>query len=161
MASDWMNKDGLYIKFGAKEAEPAHGGEYQWDGPLTTVEFDIDFDRLEAYGTATFLSDTVTIPNGVRLEKAELYVETAFTSGGSATLDLGLYDTDRATAYDADGIDAAIPVGSLTAGARIQCDGALVGTTLANNTPSLVAATVGTANFTAGKAKLRLYYYVV
>lgn len=161
MASDWMNNDGLYIKFGAKEAEPAHGGEYRWNGPLTKVEFDIDFDRLEAFGTATFLSDTVTIPNGVRLEKAELYVETTFTSSGSATLDLGLYDTDRATAYDADGIDSAIAIADLTAGDLIECDGALVGTTLANNTPSLVTATVGTADFTAGKAKLRLYYYVV
>lgn len=157
----WMNNDGLFIKFGAEEARVGGGGEYRWNGPFTEVEIDVRWNMLNAFGTVTVLDDTVRIPNGVLLTSAEFETVVPFTSGGAATLDLGFYDTDRTTAYDADGIDVAIALTAIDAvGETVTCDGALINTILANNTPNLITATVGTANFTAGRGKLRLRYFV-
>jgi len=154
----WYNADGLIVKFGTTEAEPTFGGEYRTPTSTRIIEFEINAADLEAFGTPTFLSDTVKLPNGVLLEAAEFVVLEAFTSAGAATLTFGLYDDDEATAYDADGIDAAIALTAIdTVGEKVTCDGALVGTVLANNTPSYVAATVGAANYTAGKGVLRLH----
>lgn len=155
----WMNNDNLYIKFGQEEAKQARAGEFRWHGPTTKIEADIIWNRLNAFGTVTFLSDTLRIPNGVLLVSAKLITIVPFTSGGSATLTLGLYDKDRTTAYDADGIDAAIALTAMdTVGETVTCDGALIGTILANNAQNLLTATVGTANYTAGQAKLEIEY---
>ena len=157
----WLNNDQLLIRYGTEEAQTGGGGEFRWNGPFTEVEIDIVWNKLNAFGTRTILDETVRIPNGVLLTSAEIEVVVPFTSGGSATLDLGFYDMDRTTAYDADGIDAAVALTALDAvGETTACDGALINTILANNTPNLISATVGTANFTAGQAKLRLRYFV-
>lgn len=158
----WMNDDGLYIKFGRDRGITKKAGEFEdFDkGNEHYIEAQLDLDVLGTSTGTVFLSDTLRIPGDAYLLKAELRVETAFTSGGSATLTLGLYDTDRSTAYDADGIDATIAVAALTAGATITNDGALINTRLANNTPCLLTATVGTAAFTAGKGFLRIWYKV-
>lgn len=154
----WYNNDGLTIKSGQDEGNPGNGGVVvDGDGLNHVYIFNVEWNKLNAFGTVTILSDTIRIPNGWRLESAEFYVETPFTSGGAATLDIGLYDTDRTTAYDADGIDAAIALTAIDGiGERVACDGALIGTDLANNTPSLVTVTVGTANYTAGKGRLTI-----
>lgn len=157
MSETWVNEDGLLVKFGPTEAAVAKAGEVQPYGNTHLVEFDVLYSDLAAFGTEKILADTVTIPEGALLEKAEFYVETAF-AGATATLSFGLIDQDRTTAIDADGIDAAIAVGSLTDGATIACDGDLIGDVLAN--AGLVTATVGTANFTAGRGKLRLFWYI-
>lgn len=155
----WTNNDGLYIKYGQEEAKQARAGEFRWHGPTTKVEADIIWNRLNAFGNVTILSDTFRIPNGVLLVSARLITIVPFTSGGSATLTLGLYDLDRTTAYDADGIDATIALTAIdTVGETVVCDGALIGTILANDQPSLLTATVGTANYTAGQAKLEIEY---
>lgn len=158
----WINNDGLKIRYGADAAKAGTGGEYSMPGSTHVVELVVEGTKLNAFGTATMLSDTVTIPNGVLLESVEFRVVEPFTSGGSATLTLGLYDTDFSTAYDANGIDATIALTAIDAvNDTIACDGALVGTVLANNTPSVVSATAGTANFTGGKGLLRIKYTVV
>ena len=155
----WMNNDGLLVKFGKEKGIAANGGSYRFVGPLDCIEIDVDYRKLNAFGTNTILSDTVKVPNGVLLKSAEFQVDVAFT-GATATLTLGLYDSDRTTAYDEDGIDATIALTAIDAiGEVVACDGALIGTVLANNTPSLITALVGTANFTAGRGKLRLYFY--
>lgn len=157
----WLNNDGLLIKYGTEEALHGGGGEYRWNGPFTEVEIDVQWNRLNAFGTRTILDETVRIPNGVLLTSAEFEVIVPFTSGGSATLTLGFFDTDRTTAYDEDGIDATIALTAIDAvGETVTCDGALINTVLANNTPNLISATVGTANYTAGRGKLRLRYFV-
>jgi hypothetical protein len=118
----------------------------------------VDWDDLAAFGTETILADNVIFPDGAHMEKAEFYVETAFV-GATATLGFGIIEVDRATAVDADGIDAAIAVTSIAAaGDTIDCDGALINTTPA--TGGLLTATVGTADFTAGRGILRVYFYV-
>jgi hypothetical protein len=157
----WLNGDGLLVKFGTEEALMGGGGEYRWNGPFTEVEFDVQWNRLNAFGTVTILDETVRIPNGVLLTYAEFEPVVAFTSGGSATLSIGLHDLDRTTAYNATGIDATIALTAIDAvGETVVCDGALINTVLANDQPSLVSVTVGTANFTAGRGKLRLRYFV-
>lgn len=153
----WYNNDGLRIKSGQEEGEAGTGGQYADQAENAVMAFDIVWDKLEPFGTVTILSDTVRIPNGWRLESAQVYTETPFTSGGSATMTIGLFDLDGTTAYDADGIDATIALTAIDAsGETVTCDGALIGTDLANDQPSLVGVTVGTANYTAGKARLML-----
>lgn len=154
----WTNNDGLYIKYGVTEANEHKVGEYNEAGGLHVFEATILYTDLSAFGTTTILSDTAYFPSNAYIEGATLEVETAFTSGGSATLTLGLIRKDRTTAIDADGIDATIAVAALTAGATIACDGALIGTRLSN--VGLLTALAGTANFTAGKAYLRVTYRI-
>lgn len=158
----WVNADGLPIRFGVDQAAAGEGGQYRWHGPFAEYEFDIIGVNMEAFGTVDFLGRTVRIPNGMLLTEATLETSEVFTSGGAATLTLGFHDADG-TAYDADGIDVAIPITSMDAvGETVVCDGALVNAILNNPIKkySYVTATVGVANYTAGKAKLRLKLFV-
>ena len=157
----WLNNDGLYIKFGTEKVNPRLGGESSTDGNNRVITVDLTFADLAATGTEKIIAEGVFIPDGAVLKKATFHVSTAFTSGGSATLTFGLIDNDRSTAYDADGIDAAIAVAALTAGATITCDGAAVGKVIANSgTPVMLTATEGTAAFTAGAGQLVVEYYI-
>lgn len=166
----WLNNDGLYIEYGPDEVTVVDGGEYKAFGALHEVEIEIDLDALST-SAETILSDTITIPNGARIEKVVLVVETAATSGGSATLDFGLIDQDRTTELDYDGLVAALALAEMSdAGAVIEFmngadstpagesgDGALVGTTLSNT--GLLTASANTAVFTGGRLKARIYWY--
>lgn len=155
--ANWLNNDGLYIKFGADEGKlsPHPTGEYDEVGGGHVIEVTLDATLLNT-STNTILSDTVRLPKDYRIKKVEVYVQTAF-AGATATLDIGLVGTDRSTVYDADGLVAAAAVGTLTNGATVAGAGALVGTTLA--TSGLLVAKAGTAVFTAGKAKVRIEFY--
>jgi hypothetical protein len=156
----WMNDDGLYIRYGTTEVDVALGGENTTDGDVRHLEIDFDFSDLAAYGTAKIIGEGVRLPVGAWLKSATLLVTTAF-AGATGTLTLGTIDTDRSTVHDADGIDAAIAVTAIDAiGDTIACDGALIGTVLANTTPLYITATVGTAQFTAGAAKLTIEYFI-
>lgn len=157
----WTNNDGLYIRFGTEKSVPTLGGESTTDGNNRVITLDLTFADLAATGTEKIISEGTTIPDGAVIKKATFHVSTAFASGGSATLTFGLIDSDRTTAYDADGIDAAIAVAALTAGATITCDGAAVGKLIANTgTPVYITATEGTAAFTAGAGQLVVEYYI-
>jgi hypothetical protein len=162
MAS-WLNSDGLYIKYGQTESATITGGEYaaMSEGSMHYIEFEITPEVLNTLTGPIFLSDTLLLPGDCFLFKAEFEVEVAFDSTGeAATVDFGLYDTDRTTAYDEDGIDAAIAEADIDAvGDTIACNGALVGTRLANNTPCYVTADVDTELFTAGLGRLKIWYY--
>ena len=88
-------------------------------------------------------------------------MDTAFTSGGSATLDLGLMNDDGDGTYstlDDNGIDAALAVASLVADARVACNGAQVNTSPANSAdatlPTVFSYGYNTAAFTAGRGRL-------
>lgn len=99
------------------------------------------------------------IPAGAYIKNAYLIVDDAFTSGGSATLTVGLYEQDG-TAIDADGIDAAVALTAIDAdGDVVVADGALVGGTATVGTANAyVEAIYGTAAFTGGTAKLVVEY---
>ena len=156
----WYNDDGLFVRFGTEKTEVTLGGESSTDGMERKITVDLNYNDFGAVA-AEKIVEGVVIPDGAVLKSAEIHVSTAFTSGGSATLTLGLIDTDRSTAYDADGIDATVAVAALSAGATITCDGAVVGTLISNSgTNVMPTVTVGTAAFTAGEGKLEITYYI-
>lgn len=162
MAELWVNNDGLPIRFGTELAKVGEGGQYRWNGPFAEYEYDVIWDDLEAFGTVDFLGRSVRIPNGMLLTEATFEVSEAFTSLGAPTLTFGFHNADG-TAYDADGIDVSIAMTAIDAvGDTITCDGALVNKILDNPNKkySYVTCTVGVADYTAGKGKLRLKLYV-
>lgn len=158
----WFNQDGLFIKFGFDEGLVKNTGEYADLGPLHNIEVELPLASLST-SAVTILSDTVTLPVGARIEEIEVVAETAAT-GTNATLKVGLIRTDRTTAYDDDGFVAALAQTTLTAGSKQVLRvgstgaGALVGTTL--TLPGLLVAGATTAVFTAGRAVVRIYYYI-
>lgn len=165
---DWVNDDGLRIRFGTGEALVTRGGVVE-NGVEHVVEIELLASDLKAYDDSTdpttILDWNTRIPAGAFLKSAELTVLTAF-AGATATLDIGLVNaSDQEAAFtdeDDDGIDAAIAVTAIdAAGDTITCDGALIGTTLGSDSGGyLVSAEAGTATFTAGEARLRIHYFM-
>lgn len=165
MAYTWTNADGLGIKFGTDEAISRTGGSPSVMGAPQFVEVDIDLTKLST-STQLVLVDTAFVPKNSRIEKVQVSAIVGAVSGGASTLDIGLIREDRTTELDYDGLVAAlaktaydavgetseIAVGSTGAGA-------LLGTTLANH--GLLVAKAGTAVFTTGSVKVRVYFTAV
>jgi hypothetical protein len=166
----WLNKDGLYIKYGTSEAasqdptkDPA--GDYNTGGnALSVTECHVDLTDLNT-STSIILNDVLIVPKNARVEEIEVEVVTGAV-GATATLDVGLIRTDRTTELDYNGFVAAAAVATLdTAGKRLNlikgstAAGALIGTTLAN--PGLWVAKAGTAVFTAGLIRVRAKWFAV
>ena len=151
----WTNEDGLLVRF------PLDNGATEvTDGstsvtPVKFVQKVLDATTLADADTAAVAGDRPYIPAGAVIRNAIFVVDTAFTSGGSAVLDIGLKQA-AGTTIDDDGIDAAIAVAGLTLGAGFESDGALVGTKLVND--SYVTFTYDTAAFTAGAGTLVIEY---
>lgn len=159
----WYNSDGLRVKLGTSEAAVTRGGEYSNDGEYREYEVVVGpltglatTEAIQAYG--------VLIPAGFFIEQVEVVATVAATSGGSATLDVGLIRQNTTTTYDDDGLVAALALASinvageknvLTAG--VTSAGALVGTALANT--GLITASYNTAAFTAGEVVVRVKGY--
>lgn len=161
MSDTWLNDDGLYVRFGTDQAESAVTGCPSTFGTERELVVDIDYSELPAFGDASTFINTIPVtalPSGVILKSGTITVTTGFTSGGAATLTLGLAEKDG-TAIDADGIDAAIALTAIdTPGEEVVCDGALIGTKLAAT--GYVTVDVGVADYTAGRAKLVLKYII-
>lgn len=166
-----INADGLLVKYGAEGGQTSRGGEINHKGADHITEIAIKGTDIPTLGnvvadtsnnTTLPLMHGVELPVGARIQKVEIQVETAFTSGGSATLDFGLVRADRTTELDYNGLIAAQTVASLSAGAFITITtgsgtaGALVGTTLANK--GIFTVNYNTAAFTAGRAVIRVYW---
>lgn len=148
----YTNNSGLYVLTRGDQGTVREGGVTE-RGQLV-LEFD-----LTTLGTSISSTDIdpydAVIPNGAVITGATLVMTDAATSGGSATLTIGTYNS-AGTAIDADGIDAAIALTAIDADNDVvRCDGAQatgVGGKLAAN--AYVKAIYGTAAFTAGTAKL-------
>ena len=157
-----VNADGLEVRYGSEKSTARKGGETNHAGDENEVR--ITITGTEVPSTDAPVDKKVTLPSGCYIEEAVLVVTSAFTSGGAATLDIGLMLDDNDGTYstkDDDGIDAAIAVGSLSADARIVCNGALVNTTVTdsvNGLPLPISVGYGTAAFTAGSAELVIRY---
>ena len=153
----WTNEDGLLVRFGEERAEVASDGVTSAEEQLLVFKIG-DATALADTDTAAEAGDRPFIPANAIIKEAFFVVDTAFTSGGSAVLDLGLKQANG-TNIDDDGIDAAIAVAALTAGTVITSDGADVGTKVgANNAYPM--ATYDTAAFTAGAGRLFIKYVV-
>lgn len=157
----YTNADGLNLRFGPAQAKESLVGSPEQAGVYKTYEFEIVASRLPTFGNTVILDElfSAAIPVGSFIKGAQLTVIEPFASAGSATLTLGLIREDGATFIDEDGIDAAIALTAIDGeGEAVDCDGALVkGPALDYN--GYVSASVGTANFTAGKAVVAVTYF--
>lgn len=155
------NTDGVYVPYGTAQATVAVGGSPAQSGEFKTLEYNFTYANLNAHTVADTILGTVPhtyIPAGAHLVSATLYVNTAFDSGGSATLDIGAAN-EAGTVTSNQGIDAAIAESAIdTAGKSVACDGALVGTILAADT--YISMGVNTATFTTGEGTLIFKYFV-
>lgn len=172
----WTNSDGLYIRYGADEAEVAKGGQFNTDGSLHEVEVVLpytDFDSATSSLPHSTDSFGVVIPKGARIEEIETVVESAFTSSGtigSSTFVVGLKKgSDRSTELDHDGFLTASATGTVlglaTVGTKVTTKvgstgaGALLGTTLAENGVMVFSNSAHASHpHTAGRVRVRVRY---
>jgi len=150
----WTNEDGLLVRFGTERGAVATDGATGAEEQVLIFEI-ADATALGDTDTAAEAGDRPYIPAGAIIRDALFVVDTAFTSGGSAVLDLGIKQADG-TNVDDDGIDAAIAVASLTVRSGHESDGALIGTKMQYD--SYPMATYDTAAFTAGAGRLIIKY---
>lgn len=161
----WYNQDGLKIDLGVTEAtsqNPAYiqAGEYRAEGPVRVCEQTIDLIRLNAFGTATILNDKTFFGKGWVLEQVEIETLVAVT-GATATLSVGLIqNSDRTTVISGTALASVVPVATIAAvGTKLLLTAGSTGAGnfigVANTFDALVTATAGTANFTAGRIKVR------
>ena len=163
MPTDWTNGDGLRIKFGTNEATAGTVGEYKTLGLERVLEAVI---TLTSLGTSAARQDeTLMLPAGARISAVKIINQTAATSGGSATLNVGLQRADRSTELDYDGLVAAAALSTFNAAGETSTltngstgAGALIGTTLAY--PGYLTADYDTAAFTAGVLRVQVMYYM-
>src|SRR6056297_4020625 len=151
----WTNDDGLEVRFGLDRATTAPDGRTSAEEKVFTYTV-ADATELGDTDTAAVAGDASFIPAGAILKDAIFYVDTAFTSGGSAVLDIGLKQADG-TNIDDDGIDA-IAVAALTVRSGTACDGALLPSKMQYD--SYVMFTRDTAAFTAGAGRVVIKYIV-
>lgn len=153
--SYWSNDDGLVVGFGTRDTERNIAAQTSSDGATEELVMVIHGTELTDADEPTNFITGAPIPANSLIVSGQLIVDTAFTSGGAAVLDIGTY-TSAGAAIDDDGIDAAIAVGALTADTLIASDGAQIGTVVTQD--AYIAATYDTAAFTAGTAKLVVKY---
>ena len=159
----WTNSDGLVVGFGTHTSDNnvmalATGGTVR----QYTIELK-DATALEdtdAITVASIPPQSVLIPRGSAIKSATFSVTTAFTSGGSATLDIATYSA-AAVVDDGNGIDADIALTAIDAiGDVVVCDGALVGGVVpagaTSNSDVAVVFGFEAAAFTAGAGVLTL-----
>lgn len=166
--ANWVNSDGLSIDLGITEATSQNasypqGGEYKAFGANRVSEVTIDLTKLAAFGTTGILSNREFFGAGWVPEMVEVETLVAAT-GATATLSLGLRrNSDRTTDISTTALVNAVTVASIAAvGTRLTITagstgaGANIG--VATTFDALLTATVGTANFTAGRVKVRVYW---
>lgn len=163
--AEWINSDGLRVRLGTTEAEVTRGGELPGAGEFRSTTFNITLTNLGS--SSALVPDTtgILIPSGARIHDVTVVNLTAATSGGSATLNLGLVDQDTTTAIDIDGLLVAAPLADWNAAGETKVYtigvtgvGALVGTTLSNT--GYLVADYDTAAFTAGELRVTIRYFV-
>lgn len=91
-SSIWTNKDGLYVGFGPRKVEVnTASAVVAGDSNLRKIVMKIVGTDLPATAGAVELANAVIIPAGAKVLRALLHVDTLFTSGGAATIEVGTY----------------------------------------------------------------------
>ena len=159
-----LDNTGLYQKYGLEQVVPMAGGEYKTYGDHREIEFKIALTALTASDVIVAGTDNIEMPAGFTIEAVEVIADTAATSGGAATLSIGLMRKDRSTLIDAVGLVSAMALTAIdTIGEKNVLTkgstgaGTLVGTTVGSN-PGHFTAKFGTAAFTAGVVTVRVRY---
>jgi hypothetical protein len=154
----YTNADGLYVlTFGDKGREVNQGVTVQ--SPRQAFVLDLSLTEVGAtFGAANITPNLPFIPAGSVIVGATLYMTTAATSGGLATLTIGTYNA-AGTAIVAAGIDSAIALTAIDAvGETVRCDGTHTTTAGYLSQNAYIGAIYGTAAFTAGVGKLIIEY---
>lgn len=165
--TNWLNNDGLYIKYGPSQGVAGIGGfpATPSKGALTVVEVTLTLASLGS--SSAIVDDVIIIPKNARIESVETVTVTA-AAGSSSVLNVGLIRTDRSTSYDSDGFLQALAISSMDAANETNvftvpggagAGGTLVGTTLTY--PGLLVADYDTAAFSDGVLKIRISYSMV
>lgn len=162
MATNWFNNDGLLVKYGTNEATAGRAGEVAGNnGNTRIIELRLSDLTVLTDATQTVLDENVFVPKNARIEWVDVLNVTAATSGGAATLDLGLIRRDQTTELDYDGLLAAAPLSDWNALGEtkhymvgVTGAGALMGTVLANS--GYLVATWNVGAFTAGAIDIRI-----
>ncbi len=152
----WTNEDGLQVRFDLERSATRVDGSTAAKERLLIVDLPDATAVADTDTAAPTNLDEAFIPAGAYVTEAIFYVDTAFTSGGSAVLDIGLKQADG-TNIDDDGIDA-IAVAALTVRSGTACDGALLPSKMQYD--SYVMFTRDTAAFTAGAGRVVIKYIV-
>jgi hypothetical protein len=154
----YNNSDGLRVITGLDQGAAIDAGTTA-KSEVKTLVIDIADATELGSSAATPAANDPFIPANSYITGAHLMVTTAFTSGGSATLGIGAYNS-AGSAIDADGIDATIALSAINATTKaVACDGALVGgAVMTGAADAYIKANYGTAAFTAGAAKLVITY---
>lgn len=144
--------------YGPRETNTGLDNQVSTMGLTKQRELYFDFEQANA-GLPTSNADVdagvLVIPAGSIVTAAYLEVSTAFTSGGSATLELGIEGTDGST-VDADGLDT-IAVAALTAGSFVLLSGAIVGAVV-GAADVQISVDDAVAVFTAGVGRVIVEY---
>lgn len=157
----WTNADGLTVLMHGEQGDVQTTGKTVV-GVRKALVIDLeDATALVDTHSAAAGPNDAFIPANSLIVSAHFVVDTAFTSGGAATLDIGLHNA-AGTAIDADGIDADIALAALAADFAVVCDGVLAdGTQNVGAADAYVNFTYETAAFTAGSGKLVIEYIEV
>ena len=167
--SKWINEDGLTVRYHTSFSDTRAGGReghgveriaYKLTD-ATKLEVN-STDPLTAASTAYFWDETSPgIPANAYILNAYLHVDTAFTSGGSAVLDVGLMEANG-DIVDIDAIDDGIAVAALGANAVVNMNGAGVGGVVKTSTTveTFPCFSYETAAFTAGACTVVIEYVV-
>ena len=152
----WTNEDGLLLRFGVDRAAERVDGIAQRKVQQLVVDLP-SAAALTDTDTAAVAGDVTFIPAGANILSAVFVVDTAFTSSGSGTLDIGLKQA-AGTNIDDNGIDSAVAVAALGARQGVLCDGAMIGDKLEFD--SYVMFTYDTAVFQTGAGRLIIEFMV-
>ena len=154
----WSNDDGLEVRYGLDRTTEQPSGNTSAEEKVLVWKL-ADATDVGATDTAAAAGDEAFIPSGAIIKDAYFVVDTAFTSGGAATLDIGLKSLDAGT-VNTDVVDAAIALTAIDAANDvIACNGSAIGTRLAGD--RAISVTYNTAAFTAGAGKLVVKYVLV
>lgn len=161
---NWLNSDGLYVKFGVLEGAVGHAGEYNHLGPVVPMELSIP-DLTKLTSSRVVQDYNTFLPIGAFVESVTIEVIVG-TTGSGATLTVGLTKlTDLATSVGT--LVVAAPQTSMTtAGQRIIINGTtnsslagtLIGTVLTFD--GVFDAEYVTAAFTLGQVEIRVEYSI-
>jgi len=156
----YVNADGLFVLTNTGEGTPREQG-ITTEGAKKYFVLDIEDMTAVPVSAAAPQQNDAYIPAGSFITGAFIIVDTACTSGGSATLNVGL-QTRAGAAIDADGIDATVAVADLAANKAVVCNGALVGGTATIGAENgYISFDYDTAAFTAGALKIVIEYIAV
>lgn len=170
MAQNWLNKDGLFLQYGADKAIAETAGEFLSYGDNRVIEGFLDLTTLTT--TALITSYTTLFPAALSgqmfIEQVVLDVEVAATTSSSSTLSIGLIQTDQATVpanYGTAFVNALAQTALTPLATKVTLiggstgAGGLIGSGPASATgPYYITAATGTGTFTAGKIRYRIYY---